>query len=360
MSEIRIALIGVGNCASALIQGLNHYRKHKAPAVGLRYPLLSGYGPADIRVVAAFDVDARKIGCDVSEAIFAAPNCAQVFEPQVAACGARVSMGPVLDGVTPFMLEQPAEHSFRVAEQSPVDVSTVLRESGAQIVVNYLPVGAQRATEHYAAAAIEAGCAFVNCIPVFIASAPTWAGRFADRALPLIGDDVKSQCGATIVHRQLTRLMAERGITIDRTYQLNVGGNTDFLNMRQMERLESKRESKTAAVQSQLDTPLPESQIHIGPSDYVPWLRDNKVCHVRIEGRGFGGVPLELDLRLSVQDSPNSAGVVIDAIRCARVALDRKIGGVIPSASAYCMKHPPKQMHDDDAARAMSEFIAGK
>lgn len=358
MSELRIALIGVGNCASAFVQGLEHYRAPEHTA-GLRFPSIGGYRPADIRVVTAFDVDMRKVGCDLSEAIFAAPNCTTAFVPRIPAEGVRVRMGPVLDGVTPFMLEQSEARSFRVSREPPEDVAAALRESGAQVVVNYLPVGAQRATEHYAQSALEAGCALVNCIPVFIASNASWAARFAQRGLPLIGDDIKSQFGATILHRGLVRLMEERGVTIDRMYQLNVGGNTDFLNMLQRERLESKRESKTRAVQSQLANPPSPEEVHIGPSDYVPWLRDRKVCHIRIEGRVFGGAPVELELRMSVEDSPNSAGIVIDAIRCARIALDRGLGGVVASASAYCMKHPPRQMSDEQAAQAMGNFIAG-
>lgn len=358
MPEIRIALIGIGNCASALVQGVARYRTLQ-DTTGLRHAVIGDYRPADIRVVAAFDVDARKVGRDVSEAIFAGPNCTSVFEPNIPATQTRVRMGPVLDGVTPFLLNQPESRSFRVSDAPAEDVAVALRESGAQVVVNYLPVGAQQATEHYAHAALEAGCALVNCIPVFIASDANWAARFAQRGLPLIGDDIKSQCGATIVHRSLVHLMEERGIAIDRMYQLNIGGNTDFLNMLQRERLESKRESKTQSVQSQLEQPLAGEDIHIGPSDYVPWLRDRKVCHIRIEGRGFGGAPVEMDLRLSVEDSPNSAGVVIDAIRCAKLALDRGVGGVIPAASAYCMKHPPQQMRDEEAARALESFIRG-
>lgn len=360
MPEIRVALVGVGNCASALVQGIHHYRNAAHDAIGLAHPELGGYQPGDIRIVAAFDVDERKVGIDLAQAIFAAPNCAAVFSRHLPPADTIVKMGPPLDGVTEFMLAQPAERSFRLSQCEPVDVASELHACSAQVVVNYLPVGAQRATEYYAAAALSAGCAFVNCIPVFIASNESWAQRFVRAGLPLIGDDVKSQCGATLVHRQLVRAMAERGVRIDRTYQLNVGGNTDFLNMRQAERLESKRESKTAAVQSQIDIPLPADQIHVGPSDYVSWLGDNKVCHIRIEGRGFGGAAVEMDVRLSVQDSPNSAGVVIDAVRCAKLALDRRQSGVIAPVSAYCMKHPPAQMTDDAALRLLEEFASAR
>jgi myo-inositol-1-phosphate synthase len=271
-----------------------------------------------------------------------------------------VDMGPVLDGVSPHLEAYPEECRITVADRRPVDVAEVVRRSGAEVVVNYLPVGSQKATEHYARACLEAGVALVNCIPVFIASEKQWAGEFERRGIPIIGDDIKSQVGATIVHRMLAQLFADRGVVLDRTYQLNVGGNTDFLNMLNHERTTSKRVSKTQAVQSVLPTPLPPDQVHIGPSDYVPWQKDNKVCFLRLEGRGFGNAPIELEMRLSVQDSPNSAGCVIDAIRCCRVARERGIGGPLLSASAYLMKHPPQQLPDDQARDDVERFLRGE
>jgi myo-inositol-1-phosphate synthase len=267
-------------------------------------------------------------------------------------------MGPVLDGVAEHMANHPAEESFRVASIEPVDVVRTLRDSEAEVLINYLPVGSEQATRCYAEACLEAGVAMVNCIPVFLASDRIWADRFRSAGLPIVGDDVKSQLGATIVHRALARLFTDRGVELDRTYQLNTGGNTDFLNMLERSRLESKKRSKTESVQSQLDVPLDPSKIHVGPSDYVSWQRDNKLAFIRMEGRGFGGQPIELELRLSVQDSPNSAGVVIDAVRCAKLALDRGLSGPLEAASAWFMKSPPQQMRDDEARRALEEFIA--
>jgi myo-inositol-1-phosphate synthase len=268
-------------------------------------------------------------------------------------------MGPVLDGVADHMASYAADESFRVAPTSAVDVAAVLRAARADVLVNYLPVGSERATWHYAEACLEAGVALVNCIPVFVASDPAWAARFERAGLPLVGDDVKSQLGATIVHRALARLFADRGVELERTYQLNTGGNTDFLNMLERSRLESKRRSKTGSVQSQLDAPLDPAKIHVGPSDYVAWQGDNKLAFIRMEGRGFGGQPIELELRLSVQDSPNSAGVVIDAVRCAKLARDRGLAGAIDAASAWFMKSPPRQRRDEDARLALEAFIAG-
>ncbi len=365
MARVRVALAGVGNCASSLVQGVAYYTANdpeKTP--GLMHGRIGPYGVADVEFVAAFDVDARKVGLSLEDAIFAQPNRTPVFEPDLSAGGMRapsgveVAMGPVFDGVAEHMANHPAEESFRVASAAPVNVARALRECGADVLVNYLPVGSEQATRHYAEACLEAGVALVNCIPVFLASDPSWAERFRGAGLPIVGDDVKSQLGATIVHRALARLFADRGVELERTYQLNTGGNTDFLNMLERSRLESKKHSKTESVQSQLDIRLDPSKIHIGPSDYVAWQGDNKVAFVRMEGRGFGGQKIELELRLSVMDSPNSAGVVIDAVRCAKLALDRGLAGPIESASAWFMKSPPRQMRDDEARRALEEFIA--
>jgi myo-inositol-1-phosphate synthase len=366
MASVRVAIAGVGNCASALVQGVAYYTAHDAEKTpGLMHPRVGVYAIADVLFVAAFDVDERKVGRPLEEAIFAAPNRAAIFAPDLSAdglrrpSGVRVEMGPVFDGVAEHMANHPADESFRVADRPAVDVAKVLRAARADVLVNYLPVGSERATRHYAEACLEAGVALVNCIPVFLASDPAWAERFRAAGLPLIGDDVKSQVGATIVHRNLARLFADRGVELLRTYQLNTGGNTDFLNMLERSRLESKKRSKTQSVQSQLDVPLDPSKIHVGPSDYVAWQGDNKVAFVRLEGRGFGGQPIELELRLSVQDSPNSAGVVIDAVRCAKLALDRGLAGPIEAASAYAMKSPPRQLRDEAARLALEQFIAG-
>ncbi|MBI2370621.1 MAG: inositol-3-phosphate synthase [Deltaproteobacteria bacterium] len=364
MERIKIAVAGVGNCASALLQGIEYYRQRhqegdKEP-VGLMHPEIGGYRAFDIQVVAAFDIDARKVGRPVQEAIFAQPNCTQVICQDMPDLGVLVQMGPVLDGVAEHMDQHPEQRSFVVAEAEPVDVERALRERGAEILLCYLPVGSQRAAEHYARAALGAGVSLINCIPVFIVSDPGWARRFEERGIPVVGDDVKSQIGATIVHRALMQLFADRGAMVNRTYQLNVGGNTDFLNMLNQGRLKSKRISKTQAVQSVLPEPLEPEEIHIGPSDYIPWLRDNKLCFLRIEGRGFGGIPIEVELRLSVEDSPNSGGTVIDAIRCCQLARERKIGGPLYSISAYTMKHPPQQFPDQLARGMVEEFIAGR
>lgn len=353
LSEIRVALVGVGNCASALVQGLHHYKDDpsKLPIAGLMYPKLGGYGIDNIVVSAAFDVDARKVGRDVSEAIFAEPNNTLKFA-QVARSGVQVSRGETLDGVGEFLQEK-----IKISRAAPVNVVDVLKRTESEIVVSYLPVGSEKASEYYASAAIEAGCAYVNCIPVFLASSPQWRKRFEDGGVPIIGDDVKSQVGATIVHRMMANLFRERGVSVDRTYQLNFGGNTDFLNMLERERLTSKKISKTQAVTSQLPDTFDQGQIHIGPSDYVPWLQDRKIAHIRLEGTGFGGVPLNLELKLKVWDSPNSAGVVVDAIRCAKIALDRKMGGAIVAPSSYYMKSPPRQFTDEEARRMMLGFV---
>lgn len=357
---INVAIVGVGNCASSLVQGLAHYANGGANAqIGLMHWDLGGYRPRDIRVVAAWDVDRRKVGEDVASAIFAKPNCTAVFCDHVPA-GVRVRMGRVLDGVADHMADYADDRTFLVADAGEPDraeVVEVLRETQADVLVNYLPVGSQAATEFYAECALEAGVAFVNNIPVFIASDARWAKRFADARVPVIGDDIKAQLGATIVHRVLTDLFAKRGVKLDRTYQLNTGGNTDFANMANRGRLKSKKISKTEAVQSVAAHRLDPDDIHIGPSDYVAWQNDNKVCFLRMEGQLFGGVPMNLELRLSVEDSPNSAGVAIDMIRCAKIARDRGIGGPVHPASAYFCKHPPIQMTDDAAHEALERWI---
>ncbi len=360
MREIRLALAGVGNCASALLQGVEYYTKRASDAVaGLMHPEIGPYSITSIVPVVAFDVDRRKVGRPLEEAVFAAPNCAQLFHPKVPSYGIRVDMGPPLDGVALHMADYPEERAFRLSDARPVDVARRLRESGAEVLVSYLPVGSDKASRCYAEACLEAGVALVNCMPVFIASDPAWAGRFKDAGLPVVGDDIKSQLGATIVHRTLARLFADRGVQLSRTYQLNTGGNTDFLNMLERSRLRSKKISKTEAVQSQLDQRLDSRDIHIGPSDYVPWQDDNKVCFIRMEGQAFGDVPIELELRLSVQDSPNSAGCAIDAIRCAKLGLDRGLAGPLIEISACTMKHPPVQLRDSEARERLERFLAG-
>ncbi|WP_404339671.1 inositol-3-phosphate synthase [Sphingomonas sp. MMS12-HWE2-04] len=361
MSSINIAVVGVGNCASSLVQGLSHYRDGANDTVGLMHWDLGGYRPSDIQVVAAWDVDKRKVGKDVAEAIFAKPNCTAIFCESIEPTGAVVRMGKILDGVADHMAEYNDDRTFMLADASEptkAEVIAALRETKADVLMNYLPVGSQEASEFYAECALEAGVAFVNNIPVFIASNPEWAARFEKAGVPIIGDDIKAQLGATIVHRVLTDLFAKRGVKLERTYQLNTGGNTDFLNMSNHRRLASKKISKTEAVQSVAAERLEDENVHIGPSDYVPWQNDNKVCFLRMEGSMFGGVPMNLELRLSVEDSPNSAGVAIDMIRCAKLAKDRGIGGPIDAASAYFCKHPRIQMTDDLAQLAVEEFIA--
>ena len=360
MKKIRVAIAGVGNCASSFVQGLEYYRGRNAGAfAGLMHARIGDWGPSDIEIVAAFDIDRRKVGKRVEEAIFAKPNCSKVFQSALPVSEVVVQMGPVLDGVAPHMADYPDDEAFRPSDEEPVDVVQVLRDAKAEVLVCYMPVGSEEAGLHYARACLEAGVAMVNCVPVFIASDPEWGEKFRRAGLPIVGDDVKSQVGATIVHRTLTRLFGDRGVALDRTYQLNTGGNTDFLNMKALDRLKSKKISKTESVQSQLDERLDSENIHIGPSDYVPWQDDNKVAFIRMEGRGFGDVPLELELRMSVQDSPNSAGVVIDAIRCAKLGLERGIGGPLEAASAYYMKSPPKQMRDSSACELTDAFIRG-
>jgi myo-inositol-1-phosphate synthase len=353
MKRIRVAIVGVGNCASSLVQGLEYYKgRNEGAFAGLMHARIGDWGPSDIAVVAAFDIDRRKVGKRVEEAIFAKPNCTKVFQSALRVSDVVVRMGPVLDGVAPHMADYPDDEAFRPSDKEPVDVLQTLKDAKAEVLVCYMPVGSEQAVRHYARACLEAGVAMVNCVPVFIASDPAWAEKFRHAGLPIVGDDIKSQVGATIVHRTLTRLFGDRGVPLDRTYQLNTGGNTDFLNMKALDRLKSKKVSKTESVQSQLDERLDSRNIHIGPSDYVPWQDDNKVAFIRMEGRGFGDVPLELELRLSVQDSPNSAGVVIDAIRCAKL-------GPLEAASAYYMKSPPKQMRDSVACELTEAFIQG-
>jgi myo-inositol-1-phosphate synthase len=361
LSKIRVAIVGVGNCASALLQGITYYKTRRdEDGAGLMHPSIGGYLPEDIEVVAAFDIDDRKVGKPLHEAIFAPPNCTKVFAEQVEASPVIVKKGHLLDGMSDHMDSYPLERRFLLSAQPECDVVSELRDSGAQLLVNFLPVGSLRAAEFYAECALKAGLAFINCIPVFIGSDPVWVDRFEQAGLPIIGDDIKSQLGATITHRILTRLCEERGVRIDHTYQLNIGGNTDFLNMLNRDRLSMKKVSKTEAVQSQLGRPLEEENIHVGPSDYVPWLHDNKVCYVRIEGTQFGGVKFHLDFKLSVEDSPNSAGVVIDLIRCCKLALDRGISGALPSVAAYTMKHPPVQYADEEARIRTEQFILGE
>lgn len=364
MGKIRVGIVGVGNCASSLIQGIGYYnslnKEDKGKSLGLMHYDLGGYRPEDIEVASAFDIDKRKVGRPLHEAIFAKPNCTKVFFQNFNNSGVKVSMGEVLDGVSAHILEYPEDKRFVVSDEKPSNVEKMLRDSGTEILLNYLPVGSEKATAFYAEASLKTGVSLINCIPVFIASDNGWARRFEEKGIPIIGDDIKSQMGATIIHRNLTKLFVDRGVKIDRTYQLNFGGNTDFLNMLNHSRLKSKKVSKTEAVQSQMDNPLQDGNIHIGPSDYISWQNDNKICYLRIEGRGFAGIPLSLEMRLSVEDSPNSAGIVIDAIRCCRLARDRSIGGVLTSVSAYFMKHPSIQFPDNDASHMVEEFIQGK
>jgi myo-inositol-1-phosphate synthase len=358
--DIKIAIAGIGNCCSSLVQGIFYYRDvtdNNKTVPGLMHNVLGGYSLSNIKPVAAFDVDYRKVGKDLSKAIFEKPNCTRIFQKNIPNLGVDVQMAPVLDGVAAHMQDFPKDRSFITAKESPVDIKKTLEDSGTEILVIYLPVGSEEAVSHYAKACLDAGVAMINCVPVFIASEPEWEKQFRGKGIPIVGDDIKSQVGATITHRILTKLFTDRGVKIDRTYQLNTGGNTDFLNMLERSRLKSKKVSKTEAIQSQLPEPLDTQNIHIGPSDYVPWQNDNKVCFIRIEGKKFGDVPIDLEVRLSVEDSPNSAGVAIDAIRCTKLALDRGIGGELTSISAYTMKHPAQQHPDDMARQMVEEFI---
>lgn len=362
-NKIKIAVAGIGNCASSLIQGIEYYKnKNCDNAIGLMHWDIGGYKPFDVEIVAAFDIDKRKVGKDVSCAIFEPPNCTKLF-CIVPKTNIEVRMGKILDGFSPHMAGYDDDYTFVLSEEkepSKEDIVNILKESRAEMLLNYLPVGSEQAVRFYAECALEAGIGFINNMPVFIASDPAWADRFKEKCIPVLGDDIKAQLGATILHRTLADLFNKRGVKLERTYQLNTGGNTDFLNMLNRDRLRSKKTSKTEAVQSVLAERLDAQNIHIGPSDYVQWQKDNKVCFLRMEGKLFGDVPMNIELRLSVEDSPNSAGVVIDAIRCCKLALDRNIGGAIYSPSAYFFKHPPEQFTDDEAQQLTEDFISGK
>jgi len=353
--NLRVGIVGLGNCASSFVQGLTYYGDAHAnePVPGLMNVNLGGYHVGDVEISSAFDISAAKVGRDVAEAIHATPNNTMKFA-KVAPTGVTVERGPTFDGLGRYLRDEIEE-----SDEPPVDVGARLASTRTDVVVSYLPVGSQRATEWYATQALEAGCAFVNCIPVFIASNRQWRRKFEQRGLPLIGDDIKSQVGATIVHRMLANLFRERGVRLDRTYQLNFGGNSDFMNMLERDRLESKKISKTQSVVSQLDMPLAPGDIHVGPSDHVPWLTDRKWAYIRMEGTTFGGVPLNIELKLEVWDSPNSAGVVIDAVRCAKIALDRGIGGALTGPSSYFMKSPPQQFTDHEARKRTLDFVLG-
>lgn len=353
MGKINVAIAGVGNCASSLVQGVHYYRDAKEDQFvpGLMHVNFGGYHIRDVNFVAAFDVDANKVGKDLSEAIFTPPNCTIKFS-DVPRLGVKVMKGPVLDGLGKYLKAViPVD-----ATQEPVDVAKVLEESNADLLINYLPVGSYKASRYYAEQAIKAGCGFINCIPEFIASDRVWGKRFEEAGLPCAGDDIKSQLGATILHRTLAQLFLDRGVKLEESYQLNIGGNTDFLNMLEEERLSSKRISKTEAVASQVPYEVP---LRIGPSDYVPFLKDNKICYIFMKGKKFGDIPLTIDVKLSVEDSPDSAGVVIDAIRAVKLALDRGIGGPLVGVSAFFFKHPPAQMTDAEAKKAVEDFIKG-
>ncbi len=361
--KIKVAIAGVGNCASALIQGIYYYKeKQSIDASGLMHEDIGGYKPWDIEIVAAWDIDERKVGYDISEAIFNPPNCTTVFCKDIPRIGVKVRKGKVLDGFPEHMKNYPPDQAFVLsnAKEDSVDtVAKVLMETGADVLINYVPVGAEKAARYYAEACLKAGVSFINCMPTFIVSDEEWAKKFEAEGIPVVGDDIKSQVGATITHRVLTQLLLDRGVKIDRTYQLNVGGNTDFLNMLERSRLETKKKSKTQAVTSLIPYGIDPRNVHIGPSDYVPWLKDKKLAFIRLEGRLFGDVPMNIELRLEVEDSPNSAGVAIEAIRCAKLARDRGIAGPLYSISAYTMKHPPIQYSDYQAKQMVEEFIAG-
>ena len=353
--EIRVAIVGVGNCANSLVQGITYYKDatNDAEIPGLMHPVLGGYHIKNINFVLALDVDAKKVGLDLSEAIWASENNTIKFA-NVAKTGVSVKRGATLDGLGRYYKETITESTA-----APVDVVAELKANKVDVVICYLPVGSEEAAKFYAQCAIDAGCAFVNALPVFIASDPVWADKFTKAGLPIVGDDIKSQVGATITHRIMAKLFQDRGVHLDRTYQLNVGGNMDFKNMLERDRLESKKISKTQSVTSQLDYDLGAKNVHIGPSDYIPWLDDRKWAYVRLEGRAFGDVPLNLEYKLEVWDSPNSAGVIIDALRCAKIAMDRKIGGPLLSPSSYFMKSPPVQYTDEQAYAKVEQFIEG-
>lgn len=362
--RVRLAIVGVGNCASSLIQGIFYYReREEANFQGLMFPDIGGYKPGDIDVVAAWDVDERKVGRDVSEAIFSPPNCTTIFYRDVPNLNVRVRKGKVLDGVAAHMKDFPSERSFVLSserEDELEDVVAHLKEVQADVLISYVPVGAEASARFYAEACLRAGVAFVNAMPTFIVSDEGWSKRFEESGIPAVGDDIKSQLGATILHRTLVQLFIDRGIPVKRTYQLNFGGNTDFLNMLERGRLATKKISKTEAVSSLIPYDIGWENIHIGPSDWVPWLKDKKIAYIRIEGEHFGGVPMSVEVKLEVEDSPNSAGSAIDAIRCAKLAKDRGVGGPLISISAYTMKHPPKQFPDHVAREMVMEFIQGK
>jgi len=353
MGKVRAAIIGVGNCASSFVQGVHFYRDAKEDELvpGLMHVNLGGYHISDIEFTAAFDIDVNKVGKDLAEAIYTSPNNTYRFA-DVPPLGVPVSRGMTHDGLGKYLAQ-----IIHKAPGATSDIVGILKETKTDVVVNFLPVGSEMATKWYVEQILDAGCAFVNCIPVFIAREKYWQGRFEERGLPMIGDDIKSQVGATITHRVLTKLFRDRGVKVERTYQLNFGGNTDFLNMLERERLESKKISKTNAVTSQLDYNLPAEDVHVGPSDYVPWLTDRKWCYIRMEGTTFGNVPINLECKLEVWDSPNSAGVVIDAVRCAKIALDRGLKGTLVGPSAYFMKSPPIQYSDEEARQMVEEFI---
>ncbi len=361
--RIRTAIVGLGNCASSLVQGVAYCRAEGEAAIGVPFPVLGGWRPGDIEIVAAFDVDARKVGLDISEAIFRAPNCTAVFHRDVPKTGVTVQRGPDLDGVSAFMRNQMAERSFVVSDAPALDRAAIvahLREREVEVMINFLPVGSQEAVEFYASCAIEAGCALVNGIPVLIASDPKWSAKFRAGGVPVLGDDFKAQMGATIVHRTLSHLFDMRGVKMDRTYQLNVGGNTDFLNMMDHDRLLTKRLSKTEAVQTAMVDRLEDQQIRIGPSDYVPWLNDNKIAYIRLEGRLFGGVRMDIEARVSVEDSPNAAAMALIAIRLAKIARDRGLSGDLGSVASFLFKHPPMQVDDEAGLETMLNFANGE
>jgi len=360
--KIRVAIAGIGNCASSFVQGLEYYKnvdERRSFVPGLMHPVLGKYRVGDIEIVAAFDIDARKVGKDIAEAIFEKPNCTMKFS-DVPRKGVEVMKAPVLDGFSNHMLSYPEDQRFVVSEENHVDVAKVLEEKDADILISYMPVGSKKATQYYAEACLKSNTAFINAIPEFIVSSKDWSKKFEKEGIPCIGDDIKSQIGATILHRTITRLLCDRGVKIERTYQLNFGGNTDFLNMLERSRLKSKKISKTEAVKSMIDEGIKDEFIHIGPSDYVPWLKDNKICYIRIEGKKFGDIPFSIEVKLSVEDSPNSAGIMIDAVRCCKIALDRGEGGPIIPACAYFMKHPPKQIPDFKARELLESYINGQ
>jgi len=359
MKKIKIAVVGIGNCASSLLYGIEYY-KQTGSVQGLAYPEISGYKVGDIEVVAAFDIDKRKVGRNIAEAAAQSPNCTMNLCAKIPKSRVRVQMGRILDSIAPHMLQYPDGQRFVVADRKPVNIVKALRDSGAEMLLNYLPVGSEKAARYYAECCLEAGVAFINNMPVFITADKRFSKAFEARKLPLIGDDIKSQLGATVLHRNLLKLFEERGIYEGKTYQLNIGGNTDFLNMLDRSRLKSKKISKTEAVQSLLASRLADEYIQIEPSGYIPWLKDNKICFIRIAAKGFGGAPIDLELRLSVEDSANSAGIVVDVVRCCKLALERKIGGVLTSISTYAMKHPIKQYPDPVAKKMLEDFIAGK